>query len=41
MFQVFDQGPGKVLFRGTREECEAYIAKLPSSDAIWCKIFRD
>ena len=38
MFQVFDQGPGKVLFTGTKDECEAFKAALPADVRIWCKV---
>lgn len=38
MYYVVDQGPGKVLFRGTLEECEAFKAALPADIRIWCKV---
>lgn len=38
MYQVVDQGPGKVLFAGTREACETYKASLPDDIRIWCKV---
>lgn len=35
---VIDQGPGRTLFVGTEEECNAFVLTLEPAIAMWCKV---
>ena len=37
-YNVVDQGPGRNLYIGTKEECIAYLATLPANVRSWCKV---